>query len=252
MELTQSQLESIRDQIPEPYNTPQRFGEFIRQKVQPHNTLCTVVKAEIDKLLAPLIRRCENRFFCRIDDSHQLKTPESIIDKIFRPFKKGPKAGEPIPSQYDLKNFDKTMTDLARFRIVCNFLSDVKIVEEAICKSEKLNQKFNIKHESTIDQRPKLRKSGERSVKFVLEYKNQPGLFLEIQVMTQLQEAWDKKDHFLVYETRRRDPESDEENFSDFLDAKMHAMAELLYVADNYFEDLRSSREELGKNKGGQ
>ncbi len=131
-------------------------------------------------------------------------------------------------------------------------MNDVKIVEEAICQSEKLNQKFNIKHESTIDQRPKLRKSGENGqVKFVLEYKNQPGLFLEIQVMTQLQEAWDKKDHFLVYETRRRDPESDEENFSDFLDAKMNAMSELLYVADNYFEDLRSSREELGKNKGG-
>ncbi len=121
MELTQSQLESVRNQIPEPYNTPQRFGEFIRQKVQPHKTLCTLVMAEIDKILAPLIQQYEKRFFCRIDGNHQLKTPESIIDKIFRPPKKNSKAGEPIPSIYDLKNFDRTMTDLARFRIVCNF-----------------------------------------------------------------------------------------------------------------------------------
>ncbi len=77
----------------------------------------------------------------------------------------------------------------------------------------------------------------------ILGYKKSPGLFLEIQVMTQLAEAWDKKDHFLVYEIRRRAPESDEENFPDFLDAKMHAMSELLNVADNYFDDLRQTRE---------
>lgn len=53
--------------------------------------------------------------------------------------------------------------------------------------------------------------------------------------MTQLQEAWDKKEHFLVYEQRRRAPERYEENLQDYLDSKMFAMAELLYVADHYF-----------------
>jgi ppGpp synthetase/RelA/SpoT-type nucleotidyltranferase len=62
--------------------------------------------------------------------------------------------------------------------------------------------------------------------------------------MTQLSESWDKKDHFLVYEVRRRFPDKEDKNFPDYLDAKMNAMAELLYVADNYFEALRASREE--------
>ena len=68
--------------------------------------------------------------------------------------------------------------------------------------------------------------------------------------MTQLQEAWDKKDHFLVYEKRRNEPERDEENFPDFLDAKMFAMSELLYVADQYFEQLRKTEEDDTGSEG--
>jgi ppGpp synthetase/RelA/SpoT-type nucleotidyltranferase len=141
------------------------------------------------------------------------------------------------------------MTDLARFRIVCNFLSDVDKVAEAIRTSEELTNAFNIKQESSIFLRPKNRKSGGRSIKFVLELKNQLGLFLEIQVMTQLQEAWDKKDHFLVYEQRRKFPDKDEEIFPDFLDAKMFSTAELLFVADDYFEQLRRAREDRKLNE---
>ncbi len=84
-----------------------------------------------------------------------------------------------------------------------------------------------------------------------MKYNKHPGLFLEIQVMTQLSESWDKKDHFLVYEVRRRFPDKEDKNFPDYLDAKMNAMAELLYVADNYFEALRASREEDKKETGG-
>ena len=62
--------------------------------------------------------------------------------------------------------------------------------------------------------------------------------------MTQLQEAWDKKDHFLVYEKRRAEPESDEDNFPDFMDSKMFAMSELLFIADQYFEILRGATED--------
>ena len=78
----------------------------------------------------------------------------------------------------------------------------------------------------------------------MLEYKKRPGLFIEIQVMTQLQEAWDKKDHFLVYEKRRASSEKDEEIFPDYLDVKMFATAELLFIADEYFEQLRNARED--------
>lgn len=135
------------------------------------------------------------------------------------------------------------MTDLVRFRIVCNFLSDVRKVADTITASKKVNEYFLVEKKDSLELRPSQRKSGERSIKFILEYKNRRGLFLEIQVMTLLQEAWDKKDHFLVYETHRLEPGDDGRNFPDYLDAKLFAMSELLYVADNYFDDLRNSRE---------
>jgi len=238
MRLSEDQLRFIQEKIPEPYNTPERFGEYFSTKIQLHNTLCTLVIAEVkNKMLLPLLKKYSYRFFCRIDSDHQTKQPASIIDKIIR--EKG----------YTLENFTTTMKDLVRFRVVCNFIKDVKEVAEAIERSEVLNKTFNIKTDNTIDRHPKERKSAERSVKLILKNIKNPGLFLEIQVMTQLSEAWDKKDHFLVYELRRRHPGKEADNFPDYLDSKMYAMGELLYVADNYFEALRESREEKEEEK---
>jgi len=244
MKLTERDKRFIEENLSAPYNTPDRFEEFIRPKVQIHDVLCTATKASVKKLIEPLLQEHDHRFFCRIDDSHQQKSPSSIIEKLRRSQEKKAGPGEPEPEHYDLTNFTQKMTDLARFRVVCNFISDAEKVARAIVKSKELTGVFKIKRESSITLRPKNRKSGDRSIKLILEHKSRSGLFLEIQVMTQLEEAWDKKDHFLVYEKPRKEPERDEENFPDFLDAKMFAMSELLYVADQYFEQLRSSEED--------
>lgn len=136
------------------------------------------------------------------------------------------------------------MTDLARFRVVCNFLSDVHTVKDLISNNTQLNTYFNfVEQKNTIDLHKRV--SGERSIKLILEHKSHPGLFIEIQIMTQLQEAWDKKDHYLVYERKRSSPKTTEELFRNYLDSKMAAMAELLYVADDYFEQLRQEEEEI-------
>lgn len=251
MDLNEEDKKFITENIPPPYNTPERFGEFILPQMQIHDALCTTTKATVEKLLFPLKKQYGHRFFCRVDDSHQQKSPASIIDKIRRSQTEKVKPGEPEQEHYDLNNFATKMTDLARFRIVCNFLNDVDKVAEVISNSIELTNIFNIKQESSIILRPKSRKSGERSIKFILELKSHPGLYLEIQVMTQLQEAWDKKDHFLVYEQRRRSLDKDEEIFPDFLDAKMFSTAELLFVADDYFEQLRSAREDKKLDEGG-
>ena len=232
MELTKKNIKFIRENIPEPYNIPGRFGEYILPKIQIHKTLCSSVKAEVKALMELLKKEYAHRFFCRVDDSEQQKSAVSIIDKIQR-----------YPKQYNIANFADTMTDLARFRIVCNFLSDAQKVKEKIINSETINGQFDIEIKQTVHLRPPKRKSGERFIKLILTYKKEPRLHLEIQVMTQLEEAWDKKDHFLVYEQRRRTPNKDEDNFPDYLDAKMFAMSELLFIADTYFEELRSSRE---------
>ncbi len=236
-------IQFIKEHFPEPYNTPETFEDYILPKIQQHDTLCSAVIAEVKKsILPPLLKKYDYRFFCRIDIDHKIKQPASIIDKIIRS-----EADKDESNRHTLENFSKKMTDLARFRIVCNFINDVKEVSKALNGSAKLKDMFNIEEKSTLELHPNKRKSGERSIKFILEYKKSPGLFLEIQVMTQQSESWDKKDHFLVYEVRRRSPGKEDDNFPDYLDSKMFAMAELLYVADNYFESLRASSEE-GKN----
>ena len=250
MQLCDDDIRFIKKHFPGPYNTPETFGDYLLPKIQHHDTLCSAVIAEVKKsILPPLLKKYYYRFFCRIDADHKIKQPSSIIDKIMRSSESG--TGKAVSESCTLDNFTTTMQDLARFRIVCNFLHDVDEVVEALNNSDILNRMFDIEIKETINQHPVSRKSGERSVKFILKYNKHPGLFLEIQVMTQLSESWDKKDHFLVYEVRRRFPDKEDENFPDYLDAKMNAMAELLYVADNYFEALRASREEDKKETSG-
>ncbi len=236
-------IEENKENFPPPCDTPEGFERHVRSQTQFHASLCTTVQTTVaDKVLAPLKKQFRHRFLCRIDDSQQSKTPASVLDKIRRSQTK------PESERYTIGNFGSKMTDLARFRVVCNFLSDVGKVAKAMEECEELRRIFNIASESSLEVRPRQRKSGERSMKLILEHKTLSGLFLEIQVMTQLQESWDKKDHFLVYEPRRKAPDGDDDNFPDFLDARMFAMAELLSIADIYFDDLRRSREEGGNS----
>lgn len=233
MQLCDDDIRFIEESFPEPYNTPETFGDYFLPKIQQHDTFCTALIAEVKKsILLPLFEKYHYRFFCRIDADYKTKQPLSIIDKIMRSLKPDTDKAAHEPS-YMLDNFAITMKDLPRFRIVCNFIHDVDEVVETLKKSAILKSNFNIEVKRTMDLHPCSRESGERSIKFILEHKKRPGLFLEIQVMTQLSESWDKKDHFLVYEGRRRFPDKEDEKFPDYLDAKMSAMAELLYVADN-------------------
>jgi ppGpp synthetase/RelA/SpoT-type nucleotidyltranferase len=201
----------------------------------------------VNEIIKPLIKKHSDRFFCRIDDTHPIKTPASIIEKILRSRteaeKKKDKGKLNKDVVYSLDNFVDEMTDLARFRIVCNFLEDVFEVSESIRNSTSITKFFN---ESKFDDTINLHKrtKGERSLKLILKHKSQPHIYLEIQIMTQLQEAWDKKDHYLVYEKKRSSQKSDDDNFPTYLDAKMSAMAELLYIADDYFNQLQKEANE--------
>jgi|SRR5208283_635309 len=245
MGLSEEDIQFIEEQLTAPFNSVGRYEEYFRPKLQMHEALCSTAIATVKEILSPLVTEHSSRFFCRIDDTHTCKTPESIVEKIRRSqVRAEQQKGKGKTSEiYNLENFLSTMTDLARFRIVCNFLSDVEKVTKVIRESEKIKNHLTVgEPKNSINQRG--RTSGERSVKFILEHKSWSGLFIEIQIMTQLEEAWDKKDHYLVYEKRRSSRKTDEELFRNNLDAKMFAMSELLYVADNYFEQLRKEEEQ--------
>ncbi len=202
-------------------------------RLSKHKDLCTLVIKEIEKVLEPLQNHAHRgRFLYRLDSLNQTKSPERIIQKIRTRMDKN---GSPI---YTWDDFTTTMKDLARFRIVVNFLGDIEKVVDAIKDHETLSEAFDFEQGSTIKKPLKERKSGERSFKLILTEKAPTNLSIEIQIMTTFQEAWDKKDHFLVYGKDRV-----EEDVPPQLKSLSLMTSELLYSADKYFEDFRKEEE---------
>lgn len=142
------------------------------------------------------------------------------------------------PGKHNPKSFLNTMSDVVRFRIVCNYLSDVKYIDRKIgAFARKSNWIATISREDHIETPFPQRRAGHRAVQYSMKYLNaeSPVLF-ELQVMTQLQHAWDKKDHHLIYEYVRI--QKDQE-IPVHLKNRMAAMSEMLYVADEVFDSLR-------------
>jgi|ERR1700687_24874 len=67
-----------------------------------------------------------DRFVYRFDSTNLVKSPSSILEKMARE----PGAGD---ANFDFRTFSHEMDDIARFRIVVNFLSDIDCSRKAIC-----------------------------------------------------------------------------------------------------------------------
>jgi ppGpp synthetase/RelA/SpoT-type nucleotidyltranferase len=184
------------------------------------------------KVLKPLLQKGTNRFVAEIENkdepAHQVKSLESIVEKIKR-----------SNGKYTCENFSSEMTDILRDRIICNYLSDIKAIAEVIQSSEKIDEQFEIieKKDTIYEIRMEDSKKvkGVRAYYFVFKKKNDTQCpKIEIQIMTMLSWAWDKKDHYLIYEQER-------EGFkvSPVGKIKMNAMSELLYVADEFFDSIQ-------------
>jgi len=204
------------------------------------------IQGVIEEVEGSLHSSERHRLFYRSDLGHLVKSPESILDKMVRDWDP---AGVRPPLAFD--NFLEEMEDLARFRIVLNFLSDVKAVcsklqEPYTCKPEdlgrlsaaqrSLSEDFALQSHglrNLVDLGPEKRKSGEKCFKGIFYRKTNLRIKVEVQVQTMFQEAWDKKDHFLMYEPKRRGEAVDE---SHRIEA--YAISELLYVADLTFDRL--------------
>ena len=218
--------------------------------------LCSRILSVIEDVASILPPDEQPRHFSRPDFSHLVKSPASILDKMARDWDPDK---SPAP-RLGFDNFLEQVDDLARFRIVLNFLSDVDVVcrrleEPYACKAQDLPQvspaqrslheefilRDNRLHDF-IQLKPKERGNGERCRKGLFLLRRNPQLKVEVQVQTMLQEAWDKKDHFLIYEPRRRGDPVDESH-----EIEIYAMSELLYVADLTFDrlltDIRQRRE---------
>ena len=236
-------IEFIDSCFPGESDPKQVFIQMLESVTKDHEFFLDAVIEWLNTLVGNLKKNVNrpSRFICKLDTSNKKKHWYSVADKLWRESK------ECIP-KYDLKNFYEVMTDLVRLRVVCNFLSDIDIFESALIKdyeNDMSKQKafFMEKTDDSIRRHPKDRKSGHRSIKYLFKSQDFPGVFLELQIMTLFQEAWDQKDHYLIYERRRQQPGRDSENFPEYEDELVHDMGGSLNVLDTLFNQIKQKLE---------
>jgi ppGpp synthetase/RelA/SpoT-type nucleotidyltranferase len=228
---------------------------WLKEQTVQHEAWATALLARLrtvlDEFQGRLPRNEKHRFLFRFDASHLVKSPESILEKMARSWKdKAPSLGF-----RDLSDFK----DLGRFRIVVNFLSDAERVAIHLAglyrprpgpktnAEKELHSEFRLvggRFENNVDLRPGERTKGERCFKACFRPEGHAHVSIEVQIATILQEAWDKKDHYLVYERRRVGKRVGEKH-----EIRMFSMSELLFIADDTFDRIK--RDIDGDKEGG-
>ena len=240
-----------------------KYEQYVKEKIEDLEFLAPqlfkIFEDAVTEWEADYLRGKRKRFVAETfspPGDKLLKGPDRVVEKILESWErhaewndlpKRKRAKKP-PTRHDPKHFLHTMTDLIRFRIVCNYLCDVRYIEGRIESDlqsiekriqgvDKRCRKLKSKKVDHIEIPFPERRAGHRSVQYVFEYSGEGGPTLfEVQVMTQLQYAWDKKDHHLIYEYVRV---KQGHKIPLHLKNRMAAMSELLYVADTVFDELR-------------
>jgi len=186
-----------------------------------------------------------NRFVAKIEkppENQVIKSPSRIAEKMIASY------NESKRKQVSPQNFLIKMEDVGRFRILCNYLSDVKYIS---CKVKTIDSHIsNIKHikfKDHIRTPYEERRAGHRALQHYFRCEMSELHFVfEVQIMTLFEHGWDKKDHHLIYENVRV---GEGNKIQQSLKNRVAAMSELLYVADTAFEDLKKTIEKkIGDN----
>lgn len=155
-----------------------------------------------------------------------------------------------------IKYFLLPMEDVARCRILCNYDSDLEMMDEQIkTKFTPLARKINAvwREDMRKDKRPesgyRFKTGAHRAVHEYFEVKvdgaaQEISCLIEIQLMTLLQQAWDAKQHVLyeikrLLEIKEKDAGSVDKDRQDIdlaLDG-FHALSGLLMIADEFADE---------------
>ena len=182
----------------------------------------------------------EKRFVVFLDDSNSTKSPSRVLEKMVRTWVKD---GRPDQPNISPGNYRTELPDALRFRYVVNFLGDGEKLLEFIQRelnspNSRLSQIFEIDDgtlKCSVHDPLNQRKGGERSWKCRLINKSIQ-VKTELQICTQLQVAWDKKDHFLIFERKRRGLKIQSGD-----KIQMKHISDQLYVVDRQIDELHRS-----------
>lgn len=214
---------------------------WIEEKIQAHKDLMPVVKGILEGIVESYMLEVQNknhRMAAELfsDKKNMVKVADSILEKIWRSRKD--------QGTYTKENFHETMEDIMRFRILCNYLKDIEALKKILPREIMKIKGYELHNgpKDFIMKDPEDRKKGHRAVHFVFRMNHsQKNYLFEVQLMTLLQHAWDKKDHHLVYEYHRNGEEVPME-----LKIRSYAMSEMLYIADDFFNSILEDNQPKG------
>ena len=211
------------------------------------------------RIILPLISSHPGRFVCCLDrqsGAKFTKSPLSIDDKIFRYFSGKKVAGQEPPTStfksaltQNKENADyfltiffhklpQIMADLARFRIIANFLTDIQDLVASFQQDDGWPQtiKINPNIEDRIENdRWEKGAGGHRAVHIQMEVQlSERSIPVEVLIMSVLELGWYAKAHML-YELMRQGCEG---KINKTTRLKVRAMSDMLYVADSLFDDI--------------
>ena len=202
----------------------------------------------VDSWEKALLKTSAKRFVAKTERPPEslIKGADRIVEKIIESWKDSLDLGKstgsllkkPPGPRHDPDSFIKTMPDVVRFRILCNYLRDIDYIDKKLQSTVKKDNDFKLrKREDHVATPFPERQGGHRALQYVLHFTGDGSdLLFEVQVMTLLQHSWDKKDHHLIYEYVRIDKGH---QIPQHLKNRMAAMSEMLYVADTVFDDLK-------------
>jgi putative GTP pyrophosphokinase len=179
------------------------------------------LSGEIGKLLSSL--------GLKVTVKHRVKSLESLYEKIVqRAADLPPEAGEYIP------------TDLMGLRVVCPFLTDVSVVEEALEKHYTVTEKDE--KGASLGAKEFYYESLHfllRCPKAILEACGlHPRSMVEVQVRTLLQDAWAEVEHQLIYK-------SEASPLDEPMRRRLAALSANLSLSDIMFQEIRDYQNSL-------
>ncbi len=181
----------------------------------------------------------EDRFVVDLDDTHQLKAAQGLLEKMVREWVDTGRTSAPLRPD----NYRTEMPDAIRLRFIVNFLSDGQSLFRLLCRrlsraGTDLNRAFDVDpgtKKCSVHTQLNKRSKGERSWKIRLIHRA-TRVKIELQVCTQFQVAWDKKEHFMIYEPKRIGVEPSEGHL-----ILMRHLSDQLYVVDRELDEVHRS-----------
>jgi hypothetical protein len=242
------------------------YEDFIREQLRGLDIPALELKLSFDRTVEHWVEEClagqGDRFVARVEspppsrdgvgESNLLKRPARIAEIVLKSWldheAPGEKQENPPIKVHDPRKFLLTIPDIVRFRIICNYLKDLRFIDGKLKSFIESDQRLQFKgREDHIHQHYAGSRIGHRAVEYTIRFKERGTSFLfEVQIMTQLQHAWDKKDHHLVYEPVRA---GRGDLIPVDLKNRVTAMSELFYVADLIFDGLLEEITQIMKKR---